>query len=305
MSDALPEVVDDLWDRSDPAASEARFRDLLGRAEGVAPSEYVVEVLTQLARAQGLQQRFVEASATLDDAERRLEDGMTVGRVRVLLERGRVANSAGDPGSAADRFRAAFELAVDEGTEYHAIDAAHMLGIVCEDDEAIAWNERALAMAEAATDPRAGRWRGPLTNNLAWTYHGLGRYEQALGLFEADAEYRASLGQPFEAGIARWSAANTLRHLGQFEEALVILQELVDDAQRQDQPAEGYTHEEIGECLLGLGRDDEAPSHFARAWQLLHDDPWLQRDEPDRLARLRELGRLDERGGPVATPGPK
>jgi len=34
----------------------------------------------------------------------------------------------------------------------------------------------------------------------------------------------------------------------------------------------------------------EAAPHFARAWELLHNDPWLSRDEPERLARLKRLG---------------
>jgi hypothetical protein len=44
---------------------------------------------------------------------------------------------------------------------------------------------------------------------------------------------------------------------------------------------------------LLLGREGEATKHFARAWELLHEDPWLRQDEPVRLARLKKLGKLD------------
>jgi len=58
---------------------------------------------------------------------------------------------------------------------------------------------------------------------------------------------------------------------------------------RMDNPSGGYTCKEIGECLLLLGRGEEAAAHFFRAWDLLHSDPWLQRNEPERLKHLKQL----------------
>ncbi len=66
--------------------------------------------------------------------------------------------------------------------------------------------------------------------------------------------------------------------------------ELLDDPDRKNNDSEGYTREEIGECLLLLKRPAEVAPSFARAWELLHEDPWLSRDEPDRLERLKKLG---------------
>jgi hypothetical protein len=68
--------------------------------------------------------------------------------------------------------------------------------------------------------------------------------------------------------------------------------ELLELPERQNNDAEGYTREEIGECLLLLGRPAEAAPYFARAWDLLHNDPWLIQDEPQRLERLKRLGSL-------------
>jgi len=48
--------------------------------------------------------------------------------------------------------------------------------------------------------------------------------------------------------------------------------------------------EEIGECLLRLDRSQEARQYFSRAYQILLQDAWLPKQEPERLARLRELG---------------
>ena len=53
---------------------------------------------------------------------------------------------------------------------------------------------------------------------------------------------------------------------------------------------DGYGSEEIGECLLALGREDDARPWFARAAELLSGDAFLAEHEPDRIERLRRLG---------------
>lgn len=287
-------VIDSLWNYDEPQQSEARFRDLLPRARESGQTEYVAELLTQIGRAQGFQQNFDDAAETLDEAELLLSDEMNTGRVRLLLERGRVLNSGGSPEESVSFFEQAFDLAEAADLPFYAVDAAHMLGIVRAGEESIRWNERAIALAEASPDPAARGWLGSLYNNMGWTYHDLGRYEEAYQWFERDSELRTELDRPVEAGIARWSMANALRHMGRVEEALEMQEELLEAPGRQNNDAEGYTREEIGEALLLLGRADEAAPHFARAWELLKDDPWLSRDEPERLERLRELGGLAE-----------
>ena len=114
---------------------------------------------------------------------------------------------------------------------------------------------------------------------------------EALTLFEEDRLFRESLGKTFEASIALWSKAKTLRFLGRAEEALAIQLALVDHPDRTGGLAHGYTHEEIGECLLSLDRDDEAKSHFAIALERLGTDPWLQANEAERLTRIRALSK--------------
>ncbi len=87
------------------------------------------------------------------------------------------------------------------------------------------------------------------------------------------------------------------RFLDRADEALTIQRELLAGEEDLGSASEGYTQEEIAECLLALGRTDEARPHFARAWELLHEDPWLARDEVDRLERLRALGGVTESAG--------
>ena len=50
---SLPDI-DSLWDYNDPAATEAQFRALLPRVQAEGDADYEAELLTQLARAQGL-----------------------------------------------------------------------------------------------------------------------------------------------------------------------------------------------------------------------------------------------------------
>jgi hypothetical protein len=54
--------------------------------------------------------------------------------------------------------------------------------------------------------------------------------------------------------------------------------------------SDGYIFEEIGECLLALNRAEEARPYFSKAYEILAGDAWLPEREPDRLARLKELG---------------
>jgi tetratricopeptide (TPR) repeat protein len=288
-SSDLP-LLDSLWNFGDPAGTESRFRELLPRARQSSDQAYVAELLTQIARTQGLQQKFAEAHATLDEVDASLKPEMKTAKVRSLLERGRVFNSSRKANESIPFFKDALRLAQEAGLENYAIDAAHMLGIAEKGKEALNWNLEAIRLAEAAKDPKARRWLGPLYNNTGWTYFDMGEPAEALKLFERDIEFRKQTATNVEVGIARWSAAKMLRHLGRVEDSLRLQLELLDDPDRKNNDSEGYTREEIGECLLLLKRPAEAAPYFARAWELLHNDPWLSRDEPARLARLKKLG---------------
>jgi tetratricopeptide (TPR) repeat protein len=291
VSPRLPEF-DSLWNYNDPAGTEAKFRELLPSAQSSGDKGYLAELLTQIARTQGLQQKLAEANATLDQADALIQPEMKSARVRSLLERGRGLNSSGKPDESVRYFDDALKLAQDAGLEFYAVDAAHMLGIATKGEASLHWNEEAIRMSEAAKDPRAQRWLGALYNNTGWTYFEMHRYDDALKMFQKDLAFRTQSGKKVEMGIARWSSAKALRYLGRVNEALKIQMELLQLPELQGGENEGYTQEEVGECLLALGRNSEATPHFASAWKLLHDDPWLKRDEAKRLDRLKHLGEV-------------
>ncbi len=45
--------------------------------------------------------------------------------------------------------------------------------------------------------------------------------------------------------------------------------------------------EEQAECLLALGKTEQAQLHFRSAWELLSKDAWLVANEPTRIERLK------------------
>src|SRR5262245_37379001 len=240
---AIPDL-DQLWAYDDPSTSERRFRDLLPQLQAGTPA--YLELLTQIARAQGLQRDFGAAHQTLDAVEAALVDGGERVHIRYLLERGRVFNSSKQPERARPLFLAAWERARAAGEDFYAIDAAHMLAIVEPPEQSLVWNQQALELAERTPDQRAKKWRGSLCNNMGWTYHDAGRYDQALALFQKALAYREAQGQEREARIARWCVARALRSLGRTEEALAMQQALLEDNERAG-TADGYVFEELGE----------------------------------------------------------
>ncbi|MCE9581170.1 MAG: hypothetical protein K8T20_01505 [Planctomycetes bacterium] len=273
-----------LWNFGDPAGTESRFRELLGTAEYAPGTAARSELTTQIARAQGLQRKF-------DEARRTLAENPPVGdvaRVRWHLERGRTDNSskAGDRGRA--DFLKALELAEAAGEENLAVDAAHMMAIIESPDAALEWSARAIAMAEAAKSEKAKNWLGPLYNNTGWTHHDRKEYEKAMELFEKSLAFRAERRQEAETRIAKYTIARCLRSMGRLDEALSKQQALHAEFEAA-QKSDGYVLEELGECLLALGRAAESKPWFAKAHAELSKDAWLAANEKPRLERLGRL----------------
>ncbi len=293
--------LDALWDFDHPDSSEASFARLLPEARASSDPEFLPQLLTQIARAQGLQMKFDEAWKSLQQAEAHLSPATPVARVRMLLESGRVLNSSKRRPESKPFFREAWDRARDAGAHGLAVDAAHMLGIVESGDSSVTWNREAIAYAERSSDSKARRWLGSLYNNLGWTLHDGGDAAGALDLFQKALAAREEEGKPAPIRIARWCAARAMRTLGRLDEALDVQRKLLAEYEAGGSP-DGYVYEEIAEIHLAQGRAAEAKPHFAAAWKLLSEDSWLRRDEPDRLDRLRRLGGLSDAEVPSTPP---
>jgi tetratricopeptide (TPR) repeat protein len=246
--------------------------------------------LTQIARTEGLQRKFDDAHQTLDRALALLSADLQRAQVRYLLERGRVFNSSRHPEQARPLFLDAWELALAAREDFHAIDAAHMLGIVEPPGEQLAWDRKALALTGRTSDARAKKWLGSLYNNIGWAYHDAGDYTQALEMFQKALSVREEEGKVSEIRAARWCIARAQRSLGQIDTALAAQRELLQEFEQSGETS-GYVHEELGECLLALGQSSDAQGYFALAYAELSKNPWLAENEPARLHRLKALGK--------------
>ncbi len=229
-----------LWDFSDPAGSEQRFRDAAATASG---ADRLI-ALTQAARALGLQERFAEGHALLDEVTSATPAGSPEVEARVALERGRLERSAGDPIRADPLFEEAARRAAAAGLEALHVDALHMLALDRPPGQSIERHLQALEVARAATDPAARRWQGSLLNNLGMAHHDAGDLASALAVFEEAVLVRERDGSATETRVARWMVGWTLRLLGRTQEALatqLALKAELDDAGADDP----YVDEEL------------------------------------------------------------
>ncbi len=182
------ELLDELWDFGDPAGSERRFA-----AEAASPARTGAEraeLLTQQARALGLQERFDAGRALLESLGQSADAAV---RTRIKLETGRLLNSAGNTDEAVNEFEAAAALAGSGGLLFLEIDALHMLAIA---DKARSRERTAEAIerALAAPDDRTRRWLVSLYNNLGCSHAEAGDLDKALASFEQAQEWAERVG---------------------------------------------------------------------------------------------------------------
>jgi tetratricopeptide (TPR) repeat protein len=281
-------VTDDLrplWDFGDLDASEERFRAALAEA---ASDERRAEVLTQLARVEGLRDDFVAGERLVEEAEA-LAGTSAVARARIDLERGRLRRSSGDVAGALPLFESSFGTALEAGRYFVAADAAHMAALAAGDrEEALAWTRRGLELAEE--HETASYWRGPLLNNLGWELYEAGDYPDAADAFERALRAREEEepGNPEPIALARYALGKALRALGRTAEAIPLLEDAVAWADGEGAP-DGWYLEELALEYADAGRAGEARERARRALPLLEEaDPSFAEDA-ERSSRLREL----------------
>ena len=285
----LPDF-DSMWDYYQPARTESVFREIIPVAKETDNPSYYGELLTQIGRTLGLQRRFDDGHAILDSVVFMLDTTPAVVRIRYLLERGRLYNSAGRADTSKVFFLEAWGEAMEHSEDAYCVDALHMLGIVTPPKEQLRWNVKAMAYAEQSKNEKARRWLGPLYNNIGWSYHDLGEYEKALELFEKSLQWRTEQNDDVGTRIAKWTIGRAYRSLGRIDEAISMQQALLDEINEKNLDPDGYVHEEIGECLLLMDQKDDAAPQFKKAYEMLSQDPWMVENESERLERMRFLG---------------
>jgi tetratricopeptide (TPR) repeat protein len=199
--------LDELWDFSDVPGSEHRLRAAAHAAVGAERAE----LLTQVARALGLQERFAEADAVLDEVAAGPDADDAAVRTRTALERGRLRNSAGEAGAAVPLFADAERTGAAAGLAFLQVDALHMIAIASPDGTEA--TDAALAVLDGVTDERTLRWRVGLHNNRGWARFDAGRYDEALACFVASREAAERWGTPQQVQWADEAIAETVQHL--------------------------------------------------------------------------------------------
>lgn len=239
-----PPALTDLWDWDDPVASEHRFRELADTVPGLR-----LCALTQVARALGLQARYGEGHALLDEVARGDDGALPEVAVRVSLERGRLVRSAGRAEDAVPLFekaaaRAAAALTEHEHVEALHVDALHMLALEGTPSQRVARTRAALDRARAARTEEARRWDASLLNNLGVAQQEAGDLDGALASLEAALALREERGQVREARVARWMVGWALRLLGRTDDALSVQRALRADLEAAGEQ-DPYVDEEL------------------------------------------------------------
>lgn len=296
LSGVRLEDFDDLF-VGDPVTIESNLRALIPEAEAREDPSLYLQILSQIALAQAMQKHFDAAHRTLDTAESLLTADGHVARARVLLERGRVWWQSGDTAAAGPLFRQSYEICAAHGLDEHACNAAHMIAIVAEDtQEKIAWNRRAIELAEQSSQPRARAWLGSLHHNLGQAYLDARQFDDALRVFQKTLEFREAEGSAANIRVARWAIARAMRCTGRLEQALSILSALFAEYEHQVASGQRDMPDSMLRVARGLVAEELAEVHAAEtrrfaalAYGDLAQDEWFQRLEPARLERLRQL----------------
>lgn len=190
-----------IWDYADPRASEGRLRAARDAAAAADETVHRDELTTQVARALGLQGNYEAATAELAS----ITSDVPVVRTRVLLERGRIANSSGDRAGAVRRLHEAAALARDSGLTYLHVDALHMLAIA-DPSYAGLWTDQGIEIAERS-DEQTQVWMIALSNNRGWDFFDAGDFAMARQYFEQAEQWADRIGTRRQQQLAREALA--------------------------------------------------------------------------------------------------
>jgi len=110
---------DKLWNYNKPDETEKKFREILDEVKDSGNKSAYLQLLTQLARTQGLQRKYDEANKILDEVESQiLNNDIKIVKIRYLLERGRTFKSSKQKEKARELFLEAYELCNETETDF-------------------------------------------------------------------------------------------------------------------------------------------------------------------------------------------
>jgi len=298
-SDSLEKFqdLDRFWSPVDPAGSEAAFRALMSDAEKLVGRDrcHLIELHCLIGRSEALQNKFSEARASLERAEALLEEEQAAyrvsARIRWLIEKGRLHILEKTPSQATRLFSEAWSLSINSGEDYFAVEIAQLMAATEPQKTQQEWIKRAIEIAENSPLQKTKRWLGGLYTSLGWKLYDLRQFENALGAFQKALRHHKALGTPREAFVAQWTIGKVLRAQGKIEDALSIQKALLSELGIGG-VRDGRLYEELAECLQALKRTTEAQLYFELAFRELSGDEWIKDNQPLKLKRMKDLGKV-------------
>lgn len=286
--------LDLYWNPLDPASSETALRALLPDARLLTGRDRcsLIELLTQIARAEGAQKKMPEAALTLAEAEKILAEPCEYNvsaKLRWLIESARLYVLNRTPSQARALLSQAWVLAVNAGEDYFTIDIAQMMAAIESPKAQHEWVLKAIQIAENSRQEKSKRWLGELYSALAWKLCDLRQFDKSFESMQKALHHFRVRGSDPEIFQVRWSIGKILRQMGRFEEALQIQQELLVELGSRPH---GRLFEELAENLHALHRTEAADKYFSLAYEQLSADQWVSDNQPVKLKRLKTLGKV-------------
>lgn len=212
-----------LWDFDDPKGSQLRFENALKTTDE--PTDQAI-IKSQIVRALGLQQEWVEALAVLTGIGATEDFAATAW---VEIEHGRLLRSSGNVIEAREHFEYAAEAAKMAGLEALYIDALHMIALTLEGQEQIDFTKRAIVEAKSSSAQEARDWTASLLNNLGMSYTDAGDWDAARKCFDDALAERVRIGDDNRTFPARYMVGWAMRKQGYQAEALAWMTQLQTD----------------------------------------------------------------------------
>lgn len=284
--------IDGFWNFEDFSETESKIRVLLSQEEH-SRSPRLVELLTQLARVQGLQDKLPEAGATLllaKDLISKQDAKVDRTEMRFLIEQGRFFGLSMNPAQSLAYFEKAWEASLKLDEVFFSIEAAVLLSISQPPKHQNKWLQKAIELAETTSDERGKRWLSQLYVMNGWHSFDFRKFEEAFESFEK-ALTQPQTDQDVPKILAmKWAKARTLRALNRVQEALDMQRGLAVEFQAMGK-VNGHVFLEMAECFQLLKNNEEAKTHFESAYKELSLNGWYSNNKSLELSRIQHLSK--------------
>ncbi len=275
-------------------------------AEQEGDTSVLVESYSQIARCHLKNEDHEKCAEWLEKAKALASADYPTGWSRYLGVRGRLewqkaAREAGEPDPVVDKARETFEEMYDYCMAHdlyeRAIDAAHMVAIVGNLEQRLAWGKKGI---EAAEKGDINGWLPALWNNHGWNLDDAGRHEEALAALKKAREYHYKAGNELSKLIADWSVGYAFRMVGDLDSAKTWMLKvsrqanMLYETDKSGTNAEwvGYSSKELGEIALAENNKPLALEMFTRAERNLKQagmPDWDKKGYNELLEKINSL----------------